>query len=297
MRLIIPALLLLCLVGCNDNHGKPNTTQSNAGVVNTPASNASAGMPKSKQTTETPVHPWKPVPYDSTKATIEWNPRVPFFTNFEAKIKAAAKGEYETTKQYLARIADTNAIISPFSTSVSYAILPQYPELTYNADTQEYHSLFSGIDCMKHYPFKTGISCDFGSATVTKGNYVGQNAYGAIANVSSERGEDLYLVFPSSQLSKREFRGQTFDHKIPLSCHVPLRQAEMYKGKHIDAAIIIQLIRAQVLSSPVHFRVEDATIASPHQATFFPVGIPAKLEGSVCFVRETGKILGSRSYN
>lgn len=247
------------------------------------------------QKAEAPVvAEWKPVPFDATATRFTPNQRDRFFSEFKATVDKSAKGEFETTNDYQKRISDTDAVLRPFSTKQRYALSPEYAGMTYNADLQAYESAYSS-SCQKGWPIESGVSCGMGSITDTAENYSGQNAFGTRAQVTSERGRDLYFVFAPAELKGKQFRDSNNGYQLPLSCPYPIEKAKALQGKHIGAAIVVALRKPEVLSG--HLRFEEATVATPHAKAFDPVGIPATLEMSLCFVQETGEILHVSNYN
>jgi hypothetical protein len=237
---------------------------------------------------------WKPVPFDATAAKFIPNPRGRFFTEFKAVVDKSAKGEFETTNEYLKRVADTDVVLRPFSTVQRYAFSPEYADMTYNADQQMYEAAYS-VFCQKGYPIKSGISCGMGSITDATENYSGQNAFGTSAQVTSDRGRDLYFVFAPAKFKGKQFRSGNGEYRLPLDCPVPIEKAKALQGRHVIAAIVVGLHKPEVLSGDS--RYEEATVASPHAKAFDPVGIPASLEMSLCFVQETGEILHVSNYD
>lgn len=240
------------------------------------------------------VQKWKPVPFDATLTRFVPNQRARFFSEFKAAVDKSAKGEFETTKDYQKRMSDIDAVLRPFSTKQRYALSPEYSGMTYNADLQAYESAYPST-CQKDWPIDSGVSCGMGSITDTAENYSGQNAFGARAQVTSERGRDLYFVFAPAELKGKQFRDSNDGYQLPLSCPFPIEKAKALQGNHIIAAIVVGLSKPEVLSG--HLRYEEATIASPRAKAFDPVGIPATLENSLCYVQETGEILHISNYD
>lgn len=239
--------------------------------------------------TPTPiVAEWKPTVFNAASSTFSPNELSKFFTEFKSIIDKSAKGEFETTDAYKQRVANVDSVIRPFSTADDYAFMPKYADLKYNADTQAYEPAYS-IFCQQHWPIDKGVACGMGSVTDGTENYSGQNAFGARAEVTSERGRDLYFVFNPADLKGKQFRDRNNEYRLPISCSVPVEKAKTLQGKHVLAAIVVRLRKPEIISG--HSRFEDATVASPQAKYYESVGIPATFKGYLCFVQETGEIL------
>lgn len=239
------------------------------------------------------VAEWKPTAFNATSPTFSPNERSKFFTEFKSVVDKSAKGEFETTDAYKQRLANVDAVIQPFSTTDDYAFKPEYADLKYNADVQAYEPAYS-IFCQKHWPIDKGVSCGMGSVTDSTESYSGQNAFGTRAEVTSERGRDLYFVFNPADLKGKQFRDSNSEYRLPVTCPVPIEKARTLQGKHVLSAIVVRLRKPEIISG--HSRFEDATVASPQAKYYESVGIPAIFKGSLCFVQETGEILHVSSY-
>jgi hypothetical protein len=290
MRHIIPITLILALTGCSNNHAPENHANNHV------AEKKLDVMPNAdKSATASQTQPWKPVPFNSHEEKLSSNNTGKFFHKYMNLTENLYKGEYETTKEYEKRIADTNKAIEPFSTEVQYAFVPRYATMQYNADEQQYVSIYSGMSCSKRYPFNDGIGCQVDSLTKNASNYIGQNSFGATTQVDVEDGEDFYFVFPVHEFTARKFRDKILGYHIPTACPVPIEKAEKYKGKHIKFAFVISLYSAKKLLGDM--RTEEPTVSSPHKKLFYSIGIPAKLVSSLCFVEETKEILHVNKLN
>lgn len=252
------------------------------------------------QTAKTPdrtlppvVSEWKPIAFNAASSTLSPNEQSKFFTEFKSVVEKIERGEFETTEEFKKRLTDVDAVIRPFSIDDDYAFKPKYADLEYDADTQTYEPSYS-IFCQKHWPIDRGISCGMGSVTDSTENYSGQNSFGAKAEVTSERGRDLYFVFNPADLKGKRFRDRNNEYQLPITCPVPIGKARTLRGKHVLSAIIVRLRKPDVISG--HSRFEDATVASPRAKYYEPVGIPASFKGSLCFVQETGEILHVSRY-
>lgn len=241
------------------------------------------------------VAEWKPTVFDEKSPTFSPNEPSRFFTEFKEVVRKSAKGEFETTDAYKKRLANVDAMIQPFSTKSDYAFKPEYAELKYNADKQAYESAYSPF-CYKDWPIENGISCGIGSITDSTENYLGQNAFGARAAVTSDRGRDLYLVFNPADLKGKKFRGgkNGYQYRLPINCPVSIENAKTLQGKHVLWAIVVTLRQPEIIVG--HSRFEDATVTSPKAKYYESVGIPATFKGSVCFVQETGVLLHVSNY-
>lgn len=184
---------------------------------------------------------WKPIVFNATSSTFSPNEQSKFFTEFKSIIEKSAKGEFETTDAYKQRLANIDAVIRPFSTADDYAFKPKYADLKYNADTQTYESA-SSIFCSQHWPIDKGVSCGMGSVTDSTENYSGQNAFGVRAEVTSERGRDLYFVFNPADLKGKQFRDKYNEYRLPITCPVPVEKAKSLQGKHVLAAIVVSRV-------------------------------------------------------
>lgn len=252
---------------------------------NTAAAPAPASAPVVKE--------WKPTTFNAASLTFSPNEQSKFFTEFKSVIDESAKGEFETTDAYKKRIANANTVIQPFSTTDDYAFKPEYADLKYNADIQAYEPVYS-IFCQKNWPIDNGVSCGMGSVTDSTEKYSGQNAFGTRAEVTSERGRDLYFVFNSADLKGKQFRDDNNDYRLPSTCPVPIEKARTLQGKHVVSAIVVRLRKPEVISGQSRF--EDATVASPQAKHYESIGIPATFKGSLCFIQETGEVLHVSSH-
>lgn len=236
---------------------------------------------------------WKPTAFNATSPAFSPNEQSKFFIEFKSVVDKSAKGEFETTDAYKQRLANVDAVIQPFSTTADYGFKLGYSGLRYNADIQVYESPYP-ISCYEDWPISKGVSCEMGSVTDSTENYSGQNAFGARAEVTMEQGRDLYFVFNLADLKGKQFRGRHGVYRLPIACPVPVEKARALQGKHVLAAIVVRLRKAEILSG--HSRVERATVASPQAKVYESVGIPAIFKSSLCFVQETGEILHVSSY-
>lgn len=237
------------------------------------------------------VAEWKPTTFNATSSTFSPNQQSEFFTKFKSVVDKSAKGEFETKYAYKQRVANIDSVIRPFSTTDDYAFAfkPKDILLKYNADTQAYETTYR-IFCTTVYPISKGVSCEIGSVTDSKQNYTGQNAFGAIAEVTRELGRDLYFVFDPVDLKKTRFsKDKNNIYTLPITCPVPIEKAKTLQGKHVLSAIVVRLRKPEIISG--HPRVEDATVASPQGVYYETVGIPAKFKGVFCFVQDSGEIL------
>lgn len=280
MRYVVTITLILALTGCGASHAPENNAAEKKLDVKPRAAKAA---------TTSQTLPWKPIPFKIHEGKLSSNSTGNFFQQYIKLTANLAKGEYETTKEYAKRIAHTDKLIEPFSTEAKYAFVPRYAAMRYNADKQQYISIYSGISCSKHYPFNNGVACQVDSVTKSASNYIGQNSFGATAQVDIEDGKDFYFVFPDREFRARRFRDKILGYHIPTACPVPIKKAKRYKGKHIKTAFVITLYSAKTLSG--YMRTEEPTVSSPHKKLFYSIGIPAKLVSSLCFVQETKEIL------
>jgi hypothetical protein len=272
--LLLGTFVVLALSACNQHQG-PN-----------PAASQAAAAPVAPK-------PWEPIPYDD-KATVlpglPGNDAQKFFSLFKERTTAAAKGEFETTEQFKARIANADSILAPLSVTKKYGFFTR-GRLEYDADKQLFKS-FSGEWCSNGYPFDDLISCQLGSYTETQDNYVGSNAFGATATVDRERGEDYYLLFSRKSKSARALKDKE-NYFLPIKCPVPVEKAKQVKDT-ISVLVVGRIEKPEWVRGLA--RIEDATVQNPREAYYQSYGIPFALTEIVCYVRTTGEILHVEHY-
>lgn len=247
----------------------------------------------SKASSPLPPVEWKPELYSEATQKLELSagndPRQ-FFMEFRGRINSTAKGEFETTAQYEERMQHVEELLSPFSLEEKYAFRLN-GRMSYDADNGAFKS-YSGEWCSESYPFDDHVACQVGSFTKTRTTGVGQNSYGATAEVETETGEDYYLLFASGGNSAKAMRRTAHSFAVPVNCEVPLEKAKAVK--EVGALLVGRIKKADVEHGDS--RIEDATVRSPRGAYFRTYGIPFEMTEIVCYAIGTGEVLDVKSY-
>lgn len=267
-------LWIVALAGCS------GCTQQTSPATASPSAEPT---PTAKQ----PKKAWEPVPFQGPDKEFHATPANRFFSELISTIEKNGKKEFETTQEYEKRIESPD-FLKPFTTHSAYAIDIQYNNVSYDADKQEYSS-FSGLWCQRGYPIEQGISCSVSHATDESETYTGQNAFGATAEVSSERGRDFYLVLDDSSkkhLEKSKLSGSTL---INTSCHAPIEVAKLIDTERVAVGLVIKIREPRILSG--HTRYQDATVQRPTKEIFSSVGLPATIVHTLCYNKDTLEIL------
>lgn len=254
-----------------------------------PAPPVVADAPAAPEAAASPPAPWKPLPYEADKPVLKVNDTTRFFSEFVAVVGKAEKGEFETTKDFNARVAKADEVMPPFSTTQDYAFLADTgPGMIYNADKQAYEYSYQ-FSCELDHPIEGGISCNVGSVTDSKGRYDAQNGFGAQTTVNSQVGREFYLVFTPADAKRNLRRNSANWHEIPVPCPVPLAKAKSLKGKNVQGALVVAIRKAEVMKG--YGRVEEPTVDKPERQRYEAIGIPATLRRSFCYAEETGEVL------
>lgn len=219
----------------------------------------------SKAQNPLPPVQWKPETYSEGTQKLKLSPGNDpqrFFTEFMNRMDATAKGEFETTAQYEERMKNVEELLSPFSLKEKYAFQLS-GSMRYDADKGAFES-YSGVWCSESYPFDDYVACQVGSFTESQSTGVGQNSYGATAEVETETGDDYYLLFGSGGNSAKAMRRASSSFAVPVSCKVPLEKAK--EVKEVSALLVGRIKKADVEYGDS--RIEDATVRSPRGAYF-----------------------------
>lgn len=230
---------------------------------------------------------WEPSIFDGTDKEFRANSANKFFSELSSAVEKSRKTEFETTQEYEERL-HSKEIPGPFATQLAYAIDVQYDNVSYDADKQEYSS-YSGLWCQRGYPIKEGISCSISQVIDDSEKYIGQNAFGATAEVSKEVGRDFYLVLDGSSKKYLETSRVSGSTLINTRCHVPVEKAKQINTQRVAVGLVIKLREPRILSG--HTRYQDATVQNPTDKMFSSVGVPAVIVNTVCYNKDTLEIL------
>lgn len=236
-----------------------------------------------------PPKPWEPAVFDPAAKTAKVNDLALFMANYKGKLDAAKKGEFETSAEYAKRQADIEAFIPPFNGKAVYLLYPESWQTKYDADAKAFQSVYSQV-CYDGYPFHGEVGCQVGTVKDGQSTYQGQNAFGAKAEVTDERGTDYYLLIPRT--TARKYRDKLYDARLPGACPMPVEEAKAKAGR-VTVAYGVRLRKAELISGSS--RIEQATVSSPHGEYFETLGLPVELAYLVCLDARTDEVLYAKA--
>jgi hypothetical protein len=200
------------------------------------------------------------------------------------------KGDFETTEEHRARTRDLAQLIAPIRPDADYLFAPRYNDLEYDADKQQYVGQYR-TDCYE-FAFENGqVACEFGEYTQNVRSFIGQNAFGATAEVRETNGTKVHLLMPKA--AARRFRtGQ--DYQLPNVCPVPIAEAKQIGATGLRFAYLFKVTSNEVESGDLD--LQAATVQSPESRIFERYGIAAQITGLVCYRRADAKIVSVQRF-
>jgi len=208
------------------------------------------------------------------------NDRGQFFAEFSKNSESQKKGEFETTQEHEERIKNLDQALGVFSSTVIYALTPhKYSPFTYEADEGRFQPRSGNPYCYDlHFNFeRNGTACRIGTVVDKQDDYLGRNAFGTSANVTSEVGRDLYFV-----INKRSkvIKHANYGDVLKGDCPIPREEAQPLSG-HVDMAYLVRLTDVQIMQGGLEFK--DATVASPREQRLSREGLPVEIVGYACY--------------
>lgn len=249
--------------------------------------------------------PWFPDPYGDEEGKLPpaytgMNAEK-FLDHFKWKVEGLRKEEYETNEEFARRSADKNAVIAPITTTALYAFKVDGIRATYDADTQTYAFVNSGIACSETSRFGKHpgyVSCRVAIVSRMTDKYIGGNAFGVSRTVTEVRERNFGLAMPSGHsaisaiLSPISYVRGGYEYRDKVS--VPLEKARSLKDSTLAVLFVGHV--ADIFLVEGRSTRSEATIHSPLDSQSWEEAAPFDLKKIVYYVFETGEILGARAF-
>lgn len=242
---------------------------------------------------ETPEPPptWQLQAFDPDAKVVHPHRLADIIDHLEEVGDLLQKDEYETTKEYEARMAQADEEFEPVALNTPYLI-------SNGGGRRNYRPRYlADEEVFKNYPIpyctlldisKGIVDCPMDEETKRRSTYQGVNAFGVEAEVMKTMSHRYFI-----QINHGRNADLTQITKFPeVVCPIPRDKAKEL-GDDIRWGAVIELT-----SWTVHQRGEEekaATIHSPSERVFKEVSIHPKITHVVCFDGKSGEVLHSQS--
>lgn len=189
--------------------------------------------------------------------------------------EAAKKGEFETTTEHQARLADLKTAIAPVDPNKFYAIPLDGITADYDADRQVWQVRNRSTRGCSPYPSRpTLFECLSVSSRTTGSTYLGQNSYGATAEIENIAYNDIKFMMASDWPKVREVfkQGPFGDYNLDLSIPMPIDEARAYAGSEFEVYAVGSIISPWISRArPERFA---PTISDPTRTVIRSISLP-----------------------